>query len=163
MSETEANSGGTTTPVIFPPGPSQPEAQESEQPVTAEQESVGAGKGDSDYTVATSPQYNPDASKETEDRGFQYPTKLDEARNLVGGVYLDDVQREREEIIRAKFENREPDLKNPPATQSTPLVESTVLSRLDPRAKGRDADVTLPVSTDRTQARKDAESDKDSE
>lgn len=56
------------------------------------------------------------------DSDFVYVNKLDPMRSLPGGVYLDDVERERAEIARAKVEGREPDLDNPPAIQSTPVV-----------------------------------------
>lgn len=44
-----------------------------------------------------------------------------------GGPYLDLVERERAEEIRAKVEGRKPDFKNPAATAGTPLVTSNQL------------------------------------
>jgi hypothetical protein len=54
---------------------------------------------------------------------FYVTQKLDERRLVPGSnPYLDDVERERAEIQRAKIEGREPDLENPPAVQGTPYV-----------------------------------------
>jgi len=54
---------------------------------------------------------------------FYVVQKLDERRLVPGSnPYLDDVERERAEIQRAKIEGREPDLENPPAVQGTPYV-----------------------------------------
>lgn len=58
----------------------------------------------------------------TVDEDFVYPHEADPRRSLPGGVYLDQVQREKAEIARAKAEGREPDLDNPPAAAGTPLV-----------------------------------------
>lgn len=81
--------------------------------------------------------------KPTEDRKFYYPTKLDPMRQVPGtSRYLDDVQREEAEIARAKVEGREPNLKNPPAMQSTPLVDQALVNV----PQGHKADVVLPVS-----------------
>lgn len=62
---------------------------------------------------------------------FFFPTHTDARRYQPGGrngVYLDDVMREQAEIQRAKIEGREPDLDNPPAVVSTPLVMATQLN-----------------------------------
>lgn len=48
-----------------------------------------------------------------------------------GGPYLDQVQRESAEIIRAQREDREPDLKNPPADAGTYLVPKHYLRETD--------------------------------
>ena len=48
-----------------------------------------------------------------------------------GGPYLDDVEREEAEKRRAKFENREPDLENPPASAGTVLVPKSALVERD--------------------------------
>lgn len=37
------------------------------------------------------------------------------------GTYLDQEMRRKREVERARIENREPDLENPPAIQGTPL------------------------------------------
>lgn len=58
----------------------------------------------------------------TVEEDFVYPHEADPRRALPGGVYLDQVQREKAEIARAKAEGREPDLDNPPAAAGTPLV-----------------------------------------
>lgn len=84
--------------------------------------------------------------KEVE-KEFTYATHVDPARRLGGGPYLDDVMRQQAEITRAKIEGREPDLKNPPAMQSTPLVPINVARGYVPgdQAHHVEADVTLPV------------------
>lgn len=48
-----------------------------------------------------------------------------------GGPYLDQIQQEQAELIRAKMENREPDLDNPPATAATQLVTASELVERD--------------------------------
>lgn len=54
---------------------------------------------------------------------YTYPTHLDPNRQAdPHGIYLDDVQRSQAEVQRAKVEDREPDLENPPAIASTPLM-----------------------------------------
>lgn len=106
------------------PGPSTGEQASSSTPTTNDEETT--------------------SEKPTRDQGFKYPTHVDPMRRL-GGVYLDDELRREAEIARAKVEDREPDLENPPAMQSTPLVASHTLERLDPRARDIDDDVTLTV------------------
>lgn len=60
--------------------------------------------------------------KEIKEQGFVFATHLDPARQIPGtNPYLDDVQRAQAEVQRAAVEGRKPDLKNPPATQGTPL------------------------------------------
>jgi hypothetical protein len=50
--------------------------------------------------------------------------QTDPNRRIPGtNPYLDDLERERAEIVRAKVEDREPDLENPPAVQGTPLAQ----------------------------------------
>lgn len=57
------------------------------------------------------------------EREFVYASHLDPARQRdPNGIYLDDLQRREAEVLRAKVENREPDLDNPPAICGTPLV-----------------------------------------
>ena len=58
----------------------------------------------------------------TEEKDFVFVHEADPNRQLPGGVYLDQVQREEAEIARAKAEGREPNLDNPPAAAGTPLV-----------------------------------------
>jgi len=48
-----------------------------------------------------------------------------------GGPYLDEIEAEKAEIRRAKVENREPDLDNPPAVVSTRLVPKSQLVERD--------------------------------
>ena len=65
-----------------------------------------------------------------EEREFVYPTHTDPMRLVPGtSPYLDDEQRREAEVNRARLEDRKPDLKNPPAMQSTPLVEKNALAR----------------------------------
>ena len=84
---------------------------------------------------------------DTKDVDFVYPTNTDPMRQLPStSRYLDDVEREKAEILRAKIEDREPDLENPPAAQGTPLVtvaqiKATNFSNLDDVQT-----VTLPVT-----------------
>jgi hypothetical protein len=78
-----------------------------------------------------------------EDVDFVHVHHLDEQRKLPGTApYLDDVNRQNEEVQRAKVEGREPDLANPPSTQGTPL--RPVASVGVPVPEGA-AVVTLPV------------------
>ncbi len=92
-----------------------------------------------------SPDYNgPEA---TIDRDFTYVTHTDPARQRdPHGVYLDDIQRREAEVIRARVENREPDLDNPPAICGTPLVPTATLEKNLPGDYVVPAEVTLPVS-----------------
>lgn len=48
-----------------------------------------------------------------------------------GGPYMDDIQREKAEELRAKMEDREPDLDNPPADVATKLVAKSQLVETD--------------------------------
>jgi hypothetical protein len=61
---------------------------------------------------------------DSEDVEFIYPHEADPRRHVAGGqgIYLDQVEREKAEIARAKVEGRRPDLKNPPAAAGTPLM-----------------------------------------
>ena len=45
-----------------------------------------------------------------------------------GGPYLDEIEREQAEILRAKREGREPDLDNPPPSTGTVLVTKSQLT-----------------------------------
>lgn len=44
-----------------------------------------------------------------------------------GGPYLDDIEKEQAELLRAKREDREPDFDNPPASAGTVLVPKSQL------------------------------------
>lgn len=57
-----------------------------------------------------------------------FASHLDPNRALPGGTYLDDVQRKEAEIQRAKVEDREADLVNPPAVQGTPVIRVEALT-----------------------------------
>lgn len=58
----------------------------------------------------------------TRDVDFIVPQTTDPRRNIPGtSQYLDEVERRNAELIRAKAEDREPDLAHPPAFQGTPL------------------------------------------
>jgi hypothetical protein len=58
----------------------------------------------------------------TKDVTFVIPQTTDDRRNIPGtSQYLDEVERRNAELIRAKAEDRKPDLENPPAFQGTPL------------------------------------------
>lgn len=88
----------------------------------------------------------------TEDQDFTYPTHTDPARQLIStSNYLDDVQRHDAEVLRAKLEDREPDLKNAPATQGTPLLPSYVVQANVPGDHIVESDVTLPVTIGRNE------------
>lgn len=84
----------------------------------------------------------------TEDRDFVIPQTTDPRRNIPGtSQYLDEVERRNAELIRAKAEDRKPDLENPPAFQGTPLY-----TEAQARQQGLDISgdavqkVTLPVT-----------------
>jgi len=47
-----------------------------------------------------------------------------------GGPYLDQVECERAEVLRAKVEDREPDFDNPPPVAGTPLVTGAQLAAM---------------------------------
>lgn len=84
------------------------------------------------------------------DVDFFYPTKLDPARQISPtGIYLDDEMRRQAEIQRAKIEDREPDLENPPAYQGSPLLPrehfNHSLNTLQVPVDKDEAHVTLPV------------------
>jgi hypothetical protein len=115
-------------------------AEPNTEPVNST-EPNGADPVDEDTTES-------DVKTETVDVDYFYATKLDPARQISPtGVYLDDVQRRDAEKVRALIEDREPDLENPPASQSTPLfprehfnhsLNSLVIGDNEP-------DVTLPT------------------
>lgn len=78
---------------------------------------------------------------------FTYPTHTDPMRaNTSPGIYLDDVEREKAEITRAKLEGREPDLDNPPSTQGTPLLPTHTVRASLPGDVVVEPDVSLEVS-----------------
>ncbi len=82
----------------------------------------------------------------TVDMDFVYATHLDPQRqNDATGIYLDDVQRENAEIQRAKVEDREPDLKNPPATCGSVVMPLHVAKKQFPGDYVVEADFTAPV------------------
>ena len=65
------------------------------------------------------------AAKKTDDATLEdvnFYNQHERASGRQPGIYLDAVEREAAEVIRAKKEDREPDLDNPPATAGTPLV-----------------------------------------
>lgn len=67
------------------------------------------------------------AAKKVEKRELKIAQTLDPSRDIPGtSEYLDDVERRNAEVARARVEDREPDLKNPPATQGTPMVSVVV-------------------------------------
>ena len=78
---------------------------------------------------------------------FVVAQSTDERRNIPGtSQYLDEVDRRNAEIIRAKAENRKPDLKNPPATQGTPLYTEAQAKQQGLNLDGDQVQkVTLPV------------------
>lgn len=84
---------------------------------------------------------------EVQQQGFLYPTGLDQSRNLPRtSRYLDEEQRREAEIDRAVLEGREPNLKNPPATQGTPLRTVEQLQAANTVVpQGTKPDVVLPV------------------
>jgi len=75
-----------------------------------------------------------DTNKTVEDNGDQkvdlYLASHGKTRRT-GGPYMDDIQREEAEIRRAKMEDREPDLDNPPADVATKLVPKSQLVETD--------------------------------
>ena len=80
------------------------------------------------------------------EKEFTYPSHTDPHRaNDPHGVYLDDVERKKAEISRARMENRKPDLANPPAIQSTPLLPTEEVKRYVPSDHPVPVDETLPV------------------
>lgn len=110
----------------------------SEQPVGTENPSANPASDGSDKTTPKVMDYetrtvevearvpverSTDKPKShTEDQTFVIPQTTDPRRNIPGtSQYLDEVERRNVEIVRAKAEEREPDLENPPAFQGTPL------------------------------------------
>lgn len=66
---------------------------------------------------------------EPEDRevAYTYASHMDPNRQVdPHGIYLDDIEREKAELVRARIEDREPDFDNPPAVCSTPLIPTLV-------------------------------------
>lgn len=124
-------------------------------------QATSSPSADSHTTVAASPkEKQKDSLKQADlhykgkpkeqDQDFTYPTHTDPNRKLVcTSNYLDDVQRHDAEIMRAKVEDREPDLDNPPATQGTPLLPSYVVRGSVPGDHIVESDVTLPVTVGR--------------
>jgi hypothetical protein len=77
------------------------------------------------------------------DEGLKLYNPHDGLTGRDGGPYLDQVEREAAEIRRAKIENREPDLENPPAVAGTPLVTGAQLAAIanpasNPSQQGND-------------------------
>ena len=83
----------------------------------------------------------------TVDVDFVIAQSLDERRSIPGtSQYLDEVERRNAEITRAKAEDREPDLDNPPATQGTPLYTEAQAKQQGLNVDGEAVQrVTLPV------------------
>jgi len=83
--------------------------------------------------MTVNPNYNVDsldANKEVDDEGNTTVHLYNAAHGKTprtGGPYLDDLEREKAEEIRAKMEDREPDLENPPAVAGTVLVPKSAL------------------------------------
>lgn len=74
------------------------------------------------------PYVQPYVEGEPEDREFVYVQHTDERRTVPGtSQYLDDVERQNAEVLRAKVEGREPDLERPPSYQGSPLVDVRTL------------------------------------
>ncbi len=81
------------------------------------------------------------------DKGFKYDHNLDPARAIPGtSDYLDHKERREAEIQRARIEDREPDLVNPPSTQGTPLTEVSKIEAQIPYNVTVEPDVILGVS-----------------
>lgn len=81
--------------------------------------------------------YSYEGSPKNAEVDFTYVSHLDPARQRdPNGIYLDDVDRVKAEVTRARIEGREPDLENPPSTVSTQVVPTHVAKGLvDGRAK----------------------------
>jgi hypothetical protein len=126
-------------------GKAKVEAEPNVPPVNPTPEQVEAANEQADepkdvlnVRLVTDP-VPPTPEVETEDveKEFYHVQELDPMRLVPGtNPYLDQVERERGEIQRAKIEDREPDLENPPAVQSTlvltkEVVENSGLSTAD--------------------------------
>jgi hypothetical protein len=84
---------------------------------------------------------------EERDLSFTYLSHLDPDRQKSPhGVYLDDVDRAKAEVVRAQQEGREPDLDNPPAVASTPVVPTVVAQSYAQPGVQAPVDFTAPVS-----------------
>lgn len=87
--------------------------------------------------MTINPDYNVDSldvNKDVDDEGTSTVHLYNAAVGKTprtGGPYLDDVEREEAEKRRAKIEDREPDLDNPPATAGTLLVPKSALVERD--------------------------------
>lgn len=81
------------------------------------------------------------------EREFVIVQTLDERRNVPGtSQYLDEVERRNAEIVRAKAEDREPDLETPPAFQGTPIITKAQARQQGLNTEGPQVSVvTLPV------------------
>lgn len=67
------------------------------------------------------------------DQEYVMATHLDPARQVdTHGVYLDDVQRTEQELIRARVEGRKPDLKNPPKTAGDVILTTATARKFLP-------------------------------
>lgn len=139
-----STASGSTT---LEPGPTNTEAAVPADPAPADNnEAVITPAGEGDVSELTAPPANTgfvhsetetftdirDDDKETlaylgepkeAELAYTYQSHMDPNRQVdPHGVYLDDVERRNAELARAKVEDRDPDLENPPATCSTPLV-----------------------------------------
>lgn len=100
---------------------------EDHEPVVT---NTGFGEKVEELSKREDDDFDPDYTGEAKevDQNFTYPAHADQARlGDASGVYLDDQERIKAEVIRAKIEGREPDLDNPPAIQSTPLEPTHVV------------------------------------
>jgi hypothetical protein len=93
---------------------------------------------DPDYTEPVVPdEAAPDEAEEVveEDDGETTPVDLYDANQgkvkRTGGPYLDEIEKQKAEEWRAKVEDREPDLDNPPAVAGTQLVTKDKLTVTD--------------------------------
>lgn len=96
----------------------------------------------------------PDAAVEQgEDQGVvdqEFYNVHDGLKGRLKGRYLDEVEREEAEVLRAKLENREPDFENAPPTAGTPvvvkgqLIDNSVMS--NPSSQGVDSEAQ-PIAT----------------
>ena len=65
---------------------------------------------------------------DTEFKDVKFYNVHEGASGRMPGVYLDHVERKEAELIRAKRENRKPDLETPAATPGSPLVTADALA-----------------------------------
>src|SRR5213075_3215633 len=99
--------------------------QEYEDQVNELRENDGPPETDIRVTVDYArPEVPPLVEGEEVDQEFAFVHHLDASRKIPGTEpYLDDVERQNAEVQRARVEDREPDLVNPPASTGTPLQD----------------------------------------